>query len=706
MSGKTPLEMKSRTILRTWLPRMRKDFLRTVPDAPGLAFYGTGESAHWAVQSNMNTAAALAVAGTLEQDAEAIDTALRLFRYAMRTHRTGDRLTTDGAKWGGSWISILGMERMAHGVNALRAHWNEEDERLYRQVRFSEADFLLRELPVTAGMIGESGNNRPESNIWNGGFLWRAALDYPDATDAAQWREKGTRFLLNGISHALDAASEKLFSGRPLRDWHTGFNFTPNYSLDHHGYMNVGYSIICLSNIAMLHYNFRERGQTAPEALYHHAADLWDTVRHFFFDDGRLLRIGGDTRTRYTYCQCYAVPALLFAADYLSDPDALRLKEGYLELLRREQEYNGDGTFYGKRLKSVREHSFYYYSRLESDPALALSMDWYWRTLFPFPEAQAGRLPERVWSDEYHGAHLLKTDRAIRTFCVRGSSGSALALCVPRDRSDLAEWSGNLLCRFGLHQAAARPLGSSGRQGADFFVRSGAMEWLESAPLGEGEGRYRVAESRYAVAALPDGKSMIVLEYVKILKETTFESIVPVHFQVPNDLFNGGVRCYKGENFLFRSDSPPEKSEEIDTGTWKLTIDGRVAVAAIGGMESLHLLRSPEREAEVFCKPLLKSLFIETIAARALEPFRRLAPGSVPADTAVAVAVDPPEDFCMEREWIRSGMLRGAVIRGCDGIRYRLLADFGDAEHTWEGLRLAPGEAVLQRENNGVFHTL
>ena len=295
----------------------------------------------------------------------------------------------------------LGLERMAHGVNAIRDLLTEQDRDNLKRMMISESDWLLEFYPVEAGLIGSSGKNKPESNIWNGGFLWRAALDYPDAPDAALWREKGTRFLLNGISHALDAASERRFDGRPLREWHVGFNFTPNYSLDHHGYMNVGYSIICLSNLAMLHFNFRERGQNPPEALSLHVDDLWHTVKNFFFDDGRLLRIGGDTRARYTYCQCYALPALWLAADFLRDADAVRLRERYLELLFQEQDSNRDGSFYGVRLRGLREQSYYYYTRLESDPALVLSQELWWARLASLPEPAAEPLPASSWHDSF-----------------------------------------------------------------------------------------------------------------------------------------------------------------------------------------------------------------------------------------------------------------------------------------------------------------
>lgn len=697
---------RCRAALKRWLKFASDNLLRHVSGHPELAYYGTGESAHWAVQSNMNVVAALAVAGVEEADPAMVERALSLFRYAMRTHVTGDLAATDGAQWGRHWISVLGAERMTHGVNALEPYFTAEDRERYRAFRFSEADFLLREYPVKANMLNSSGENRPESNIWNGGFLWRAALDYPDAPDAALWREKGTRFLLNGISHALDAASEQRFDGRPLREWHVGFNFTPNYSLDHHGYMNVGYSIICLSNLAMLYFNFRERGQRLPEALSLHVDDLWRTVKNFFFDDGRLLRIGGDTRARYTYCQCYALPALWLAAEFLRDADAVRLRARYLELLLREQECNRDGSFYGERLRGIREQSTYYYTRLESDPALVLSQDLRWRRFAALPEPAAEPLPECLWSDPFHGAYLRKNRRAVRSFVQRGAAGP-MALCLPADRSDLAEWEGNLFCRIGLHRCEVRQGRSSGRVGADCFVHCGSVTYVESQPYGEGEGHYPVAESRFAVAAPPDGRSMLLLERVVVLKESTFDRVIPVNLQIPNDLYNGFRRSYRAERECRETAALPDAAETIDTGCRKLTIEGRLTVAALGGVESLWIFRPAEREAALLHAPALKSLYIETVGGDAGAPFRRYPAGTVLADTATALAVDAPETFAADGEFLSTADgVRGVRIRGVDGVQYRLLANFGDGEAEASGVLLAAGEAVLQQEVPGGFETI
>ena len=94
-----------------------------------------------------------------------LEEALGMLRYSLRTHLTGDFVCTDGEKWGHNWIYTLGIERMMHGVEAIGAYLTEEDREMLRRVFESEAEFLLNEYPICAGLEASTGDNRPESNI-------------------------------------------------------------------------------------------------------------------------------------------------------------------------------------------------------------------------------------------------------------------------------------------------------------------------------------------------------------------------------------------------------------------------------------------------------------------------------------------------------------------------------------------------------------
>ncbi len=681
---------------------------------PDMSYYGTGESAHWAVQSNQNIFGALAVLAASEKlesaghplpmgREEIIETARALLRYSLATHLTGSVKATDGKQWGRHWISVLGMERMTHGVNAFREFLSEEDRYVLRRIVLDEADWRLDHYEIVADPDASTGRNKPESNLWNGGFLFRAAFDYPDAPRREEYLEKGRRFLLNGISHPSDKVSEILFGGRPLREWHIGANFTETYSLDHHGYMNAGYSIICLSNIAMLHFNFKELGQTPPPELYLHVADLWNVVKQFFFPDGRLLRIGGDSRARYTYCQAYALPVFTLMQDLLQDSAAASMEVGYLSLIRKEQDENPDGSFYGKRLVAMKNESYYYYARLESDPFLALSCSAYWRRKFALlqPEQKESGAESSAWGDDFHGADLIRTPAVLRSFVRNGAQGPT-ALCVPSGRSDMAEWQANLLFSPGLHWAC-RPNKTDVSHRKTIpggFIHCGVSLWQEQRPLGEGEEACSVLQSRSAAAALPDGHTLVLLEHVRVIKETTLYSEKSFSLKIPNDVYNGHIRRYEGGNFGAEFRSYPGREETTDTGSPYLLADGDLGIASLYGSGPLKVVRSASQCIELHHARSLTSLYADEICGSVRNGPARYLPGTILADTGVLVSsalslAELERMYNSFRKAGHGGLLRAVELTALDGRRYLFAANLGDEEAVFQGLRLAPLTAEL-----------
>ncbi|MCK5806006.1 MAG: hypothetical protein KAI66_24455, partial [Lentisphaeria bacterium] len=346
-----------RALVEPWVKAARRH-LYALPHAPAFVCYGIGNHGHWSYQANDTAFAAFAtLAADPETDLERVGmsrdeliaTALGMARFTLGTHIANGEQSTDGEPWGHSWISVLGLERMMHGLDALAEHFTERDRERMRAMMLSEADWLLTGWPVVGGVDARDGKNHPESNMWNGAFLHRTALYYPDAPNADAWREQGTLNLLNAISIPSDAESEMLYEGRMLKEWHRGANMCESMACHHHAYLNIGYMVVTLSNLAMYHFACRSRGAEAPEALYHHAADLWAVVKRCTFPDGRLLRIGGDTRVRYCYCQDYAIPVWLFARDYLGDTDVEGFEKGWLAQVGTEMTHNPDGSALGER---------------------------------------------------------------------------------------------------------------------------------------------------------------------------------------------------------------------------------------------------------------------------------------------------------------------------------------------------------------------
>ena len=670
---------------------------------PELVYYGTGESAHWPAQSNCNIFAALATLATapdLPKDspmpqAKIKELALQLLRYIMRTHKTGDALCTDGKQWGNHWISVLGLERMSHGLNLIRPFLTEDDQKRLRNLTESEADWLLKEYPVVANMVGTSGQNKPESNAWNGGYLLRAALDYPDLPNHDAYLEKSHSFLLNAISHPMDAACEKLFYGKPVREWHIGFNFTPNYGLDHHGYMNVGYMIITLSNLAMLHFNCKMQHQTPPAELYWHVRELWNVVKKFTFPDGRLLRIGGDTRSRYTYCQTYVIPVWLMIQDLYGETEASVLEKNYLDIIKTEQDDNQDGSFLSKRLTKLREVNLYYYCRLESDFFLGLSYGAAYRRLFDLPASDQKEYPlDATWQDDFEGAYLNRNKEAIRSFVWHGAQGPT-GLCLPTNTSNIAEWQGNMQADLVTAQRAYCPEINhcNGIQFPNGFLTYGSHLWGEASPQGEGEGNDTFANHQSVIAALPDGKSMVLFERVTTTKMVQLKAVKGLHFLLPNDVYNHFKRTIKSEKGSLELQSRPGKQELISIQGDHLTLDNQVTIQAIYGGE-LAIYRPAEDNINICYRPFkMPNMYAEEIIVGGTLQNKIYDPGCVLIDGAYIVTVgDTPLSF--KKLELKNG-LQGAEVIGADEQKYSIIVNFDSKEKQYRDQTIKAGEALF-----------
>lgn len=754
-------------LLEKWV-KGAEPYLYECPDRPELTCYGTGENT-WGVQTNQKAFAAYAMLAAESRFDErragrsresVLDTALRLLRYCLHTHKEGTYTCTDGTSWGHTWISVLGTERMMHAVEAIEAFLSEEDRALLRRVMLSESDWLLDHYPIVVGLYNKDGNNKPESNLWNGAFLHRTAVMYPNAPRAEAYKEKGSAFLINSLSVPADALSDSMVDGMKVSERHVGANFFPSYGLNHHGYLNVGYMVICLSNMAMLHFAYRRRGIAPPESLYHHCRELWDVVKLCTFPDGRLLRIGGDTRVRYTYCQDYVIPVWLMMADLYGDSDCLRFEEGWLRQIKSEMEASGDGTFLSYRCKALQQASPLYFTRLESDRAAALSMGLAWRDLAvrhggskeqappvtirgtastPIkvglqPEAQAALSAAAsepagdpdpspgAWHDEYHGAYLQRGERRVASW-VWDSAEKPQGLCLPPDASDMAEWRENLAGQLiGLGQLTNQSL----EKHAGFSFPGGFLTWGSTIVhtrllLAEGQQDEQMARSRFVCAALPDDSHMIVLHHAVALRQrTVFKAIKGLNLLVPNDVFNDNHRTYYHENGKLLVHGYGSAEEVVRTGSRWLNIDDRLGAIAAYGAEEMTICRPGRRQIGISDSAktagMERTLYADQLCGPCATDIKSAAAGDVVIDTGYVLQsghghehtaryANSDRDLSVLES--PSAHLRGVYVRGADGRAYVLAANFGEAAEAmpipyageWEDVNT--GERLLRPGPSG-----
>lgn len=644
-------------LLENWI-KGADPYLYNCPDRPELVCYGTGDNT-WGVQTNQKALAAYAMVATDARFDEArvgrsresvLDTALRLLRFSLHTHIEGTYTCTDGTSWGHTWISVLGVERMMHAVEALEPHLSEDDRALLRRVLVSESDWLLDHYPIVAGLYNKDGNNKPESNLWNGALLHRTAMMYPDEPRAEAYKEKGSTFLINSISIPADAEDQAVVDGKTVADRHVGANFFPSYALNHHGYLNVGYMVICLSNMAMLHFAYRRRGLTAPQSLYHHGRELWDLVKACTFPDGRLLRIGGDSRVRYTYCQDYVIPIWHMMLDLDGDESVLEPERGWLAQIESEMDASRDGTFLSYRCRALQEHSPLYFSRLEADRAAALSMGLAWRdlavegaekvklqrradiaggtaatTVEPAAEASAqasssGQIAAAVateavhdtneetlrlgtdgdvsWRDAYHGAYLQRSGRRIASW-VWDASEKPQGLCLPVEGSDMAEWRENMAGRLeGYGRLSMQTLEAhDGRRFEGGFLTWGSTQVHSRTLMAEGQKDEQLARNQFVCAALPDDEQMIVLHRAVALRQrTAFKSIEGLNLLIPNDVFNDNHRLYYDRSGKWPIHGYGSQEEAIRTGSRWINVDNKLGVVALYGSDEIVIRRPGQRQ--------------------------------------------------------------------------------------------------------------
>ncbi|MBN2643211.1 MAG: hypothetical protein JXR78_16280 [Victivallales bacterium] len=717
------MSIKAQDYVRTlekWLVYAEKAIYQPLSQSD-MACYGPGNHGHWSLQSNTTAFGAFAVLASDPDFDEvragmsrerALNIAHKLLNFTLRSHHSGGGATFDGESWGHSWISALCIERMMHGVEALDAQLTNEQRELLRGMLISESDWILN-YPVEADLDASTGNNRPESNIWNGALLHRTAMMYPDCSGAENYRRKGTEFILNGISLPSDLCSDMIIAGRKLSEWCHGANFTGDFGLNHHGYLNVGYMVICLSNIAMLHFSYKKRGIAAPEELYHHALKLWQVIKNFTFADGRLWRIGGDSRVRYCYCQDYAIPMWLLAKDLWNDPDCDAFEAGWLDIVRMEMADNGDGSFLGGRLEELKAASPLYFQRLEGDKAVTLSMGAYWTRLYGFDDIETVPefAPECGWHDEYHGALMQRGKKRMTSFVWDGS-GKSMAMCLPADDSSMAEWRQNLIGQIDGCGAINRIYSTTHKdyvfEGG--FNTCGRALWQSQHHVAEGQADEDTALEDIAFAALPDDCTVVVMQRAKTINRVYLKTVKGVFCNIPNDVFNNYTRHYNAGGNALELKGNTGKSELIRLDVPQVEIDGMLSLKMVYGADELFVNRPSGRQVRIQNPPVTYgrsggNLFCDELCVPCELDMQDYEPESVLFDLgfvmragAEAGTTDASAIMCSSDD------VRAILTRGADGHTYLFAACFGEAQsvelmpgHYTSALRLDTGENLSIR---------
>jgi hypothetical protein len=689
--------------------------------------YGTGYN-NWGVQTNQKYVTAVAtLASCSEKEAAALgiererwrERALQALRFSLDSHVSAQSTCTDGQKWGCTWISALGIERMMAGIHALWEHLTTQDKANLQHLLTVEADWLLHDYNhgghrgISAGLWAHSGKNHPESNGWNGALLWRTAAMYPDQADAPLWRERAHEFLINAVSINADSQDETIVAGKRVRDRHIGANFFDDYALDHHGYLNVGYMVICVSGAAMLHADLKTAGLPRPESLDWHQADLWNVLRKLIFSNGRLARIGGDTRVRYAYCQEYLLPSLLYAAEKLGESHTPELIDAQLNLIEDEANFNGDGSFYSRRLQKLNSKNPYYYTRLESDRACALGL-----LLLNAPQSVPNKTAETNfevsvaggWQDSGHGAVVHRSSTRFASFSWH-AFGLGQGICLPPDQGHMAEWEGNLgiTARFmgddglilGGQTSRRRIIDHHTNSFAGGFLTYGTIEEGVKLSVPEGWNGTVMARSQIVFAALPDGHTVLGLQFCRTGNLRSFPlEVKGMRWRIPNDLYNNFSRTFITQNGDLALNSPCDKEEILSLNSKWINCEDKVGAVGLYGSDELTIHRVPDRSAGK-----LQSLYLEDVCMSCDLGARSVNANQILLDNGWAMLSTATAEQTRAFADDNKGALldlpnscRGVKVRAMDGKMYSLIANFGTEKQTLPNpfnVTLEVGEARL-----------
>jgi len=437
-------------------------------------------------------------------------------------------------------------------------------------------------------------------------------------------------------------------------------------------------------------------------------------IRSCTYEDGRLLRIGGDTRARYCYCQDYALPAWALVED-LFDEDCGNLMEGWLQILKTEAGFNGDGSFLSARMGQFENRSPLYYTRLESDRANVVSMLVYWHKVHTISGTQKPALLTS-WSDKYHGAAFDAEGERFASFVWRAAE-LPQGLLLPKNDSSLAEWRFNLSGR--VHGVGRKNYDEYESSDVTMFA-GGFLTWgstvsMSDDHLAEGQAKEKIARKQIAFAALPDGHTALCLQNAKALGRVFVGQVKGLFWNIPNDIYNKRERTFyheNGEDYL-RGGEFANRYETVALGNY-VNVDRKVGLAC---NRQLMLVRSGRRQVDIKDRENSGSLYTEEICAQYANVPRWYDKGAEMIDLGFAMGIGDGKATKQLAASLISPQFAGLKTVGAegkDGALYILAANFtGEpktadfsvlgkienvAEHTHQTeITLEAGQAILLR---------
>lgn len=276
--------------------------------------------------------------------------AVAALAYLAESHVTGGGTCLDGKPWGDQWQSAMWARAAGMAGWILWPRLDEPTRRSLARLIEHEADRFLAAAPKSR-KFGDTG---AEENAWNSQIVALAANMMPRHPHAPLWDQSAKQYMYNTLSVASDHRDQRPGDdGRPIREWVTTVNAHPDYTVENHGLVHVGYlkATMAMSMESASHYLLR--GQPAPRACMHHVPEGMGILYWCAAWDGSPIFFGGNDWKIY---HSQATDVVLYAIVNLLENDAraayveqvavdwlrkIQRQEGGYYNVRRDLEYGG-----------------------------------------------------------------------------------------------------------------------------------------------------------------------------------------------------------------------------------------------------------------------------------------------------------------------------------------------------------------------------
>ncbi len=551
-----------------------------------LGYFGTGAHDHNQMRSHANFIFVYALLATDEAyDAavsgvernQLLDRARAALRYLTDTHISGNRVCTDGRKWGKQpeqWLAPWVISKAVAGARLIWGDLTPIEKRAMRRVVVNEANYQLK-YPAASRVYDDT---HAEFNAMNSEVLAWAVNLYPTHPNASSWRLKAQEFFMNTLSVAQDSQDTTIVDDKPVNQWVYTTNVHPDFTLEGHGAYQFDYIAVPLHSLTWAYYAFVSHGQSVPESLFHHVLDVWNVLKGTHLYSGRFAYMQGKDWARHVYGPYFIVPMLVLLQNEFGDADARFIEQLRFGAFQWEQAQNVSGSIFSRRFGYQRSGWPVIY---ETDCYANLGLAYLLHQFVSPIRAEDPDIFQQKTEGSFYSKYcqfLYSRDKTLfASFSWEHLSRRyPMALFVPGD-DYMVEWAeGNLIGEVVVENADMHDTTQRHNSEVidDGFVTTGHLQ------EGKRNGLYSI-DHYISFTALPKKQLAVMIEYLVAKESINVTKQSGLSYQLPNDIFNDNLRnIYWEDNITpLRGSRGTSVSTTIDS-KW-INIDDKFGIISL-----------------------------------------------------------------------------------------------------------------------------